>query len=171
MRCRNLVHEWSKLAAPTRTCFHLKVSRSRVFLLCALAGAALGVTGLLIDATGYFNCDSWFESCTLQWVFFWIVLVLPWLVATLLLARSRSVSLFSCVLLGLCLSLGFGAWGVLSAAANLDHDFAQDDLFEATFGAVASLILGTPIVSIATGVVGLVLQSVLPRVPLKRAEP
>jgi hypothetical protein len=148
------------------TCFHLKVSRSRVFLLCAVAGAELGVTGLLIDATGYFNCDNRFESCTLQWAFFWIVLVLPWLVATLLLARSRSITLFSCVLLGLSLSLGFGAWVILSAAANLDHDIAQDDLFEATFGAVAWLILGTPIVSIATGVVGLVLQSVLPRVPV-----
>jgi hypothetical protein len=71
-------------------------------------------------------------------------------------------------LLGLSLSLGFGAWGVWSAAANLDHDFAQDDLFEATFGAVMWVILGTPIVSIATGVVGLVLQSVLLRVPVQK---
>jgi hypothetical protein len=165
---QSLVHECSKLAAAARTCFHLKVSRSRVFLLCALAGAAVSLTGLLIDATGLFNCDSWVESCTLSWAIFWVVLVLPWLVATLLLARSRSVTLLSCVLLGLSLSLGFGAWGVLSAAANLDRDFAQDDLFEATFGAVAWLILGTPIVSIATGVVGLVLQSVLPRMPVQK---
>jgi hypothetical protein len=143
------------------------MSRSRVFLLCGLAGAALGVTGLLIDATGYSNCDSRFESCTLQWAIFWVVLVLPWLVATLLLARSRSITLFSCVLLGLSLSLGFVAWGMLSAAANLDHDFAQDDLFEATFAVVMWLILGTPIVSIATGVVGLVLQSVYRACPWK----
>jgi hypothetical protein len=62
----------------------------------------------------------------------------------------------------------FCGWGVFSAAANLDHDFAQDDPFEATLGAVIWVILEIPIVSIATAVVGLVLQSVLPRVPMQK---
>lgn len=139
------------------------MSRRRVLGVCALAGATLGATGLLIDATGYFNCDNWLESCALSWGVFWLVLTLPWLVATLLLSRTHSITVFSCFMLGLTLSIGLGVWGILSASMNLDHDFARDDLQEARDYALGFVIIGTPLVSIATGVAGLVLQSLLGR--------
>jgi hypothetical protein len=139
------------------------MSRSRVIAVCAVAGLALGGIGLFLDALGAFNCDTWIESCTFRWIVFWVVLVLPWLVATILFAQSRAISLLSCIVLGLSLSLGFAAWAVISAAANLDHDFAQDDLPEARFFAFFLLIFGTPVIAIATAVVGVVLQSLFAR--------
>jgi hypothetical protein len=155
--------ERSTLADAPRACSHLKMSRRRVLLICTLAGTILGATGLLIDATGYFNCDNWFESCTLSWAVFWLVLTLPWLVATLLLSRTHSITVYSCFLLGLTLSVGLGAWGILSASMNLDNDFARDDLQEAKDYALLFVIIGTPVVSIATGVAGVVFQSLLGR--------
>ena len=140
----------------------LNVSRSRVIAVSALAGVVLAGIGLLLDASGAFNCDTWIESCTFPWFVFWLVLLLPWLAATILFARWSSISFLSCIVLGLCLSLAFGGWAVISAAANLDHDFAQDDLPEARFFAIILIIFGTPFIALATGVLGLVLQSVLP---------
>jgi len=143
------------------------VSRSRVIAVSALAGVALAGIGLLLDASGAFNCDTWIESCTFSWFVFWLVLSLPWLAATILFARSRAITLLSCIVLGICLSLAIAAWGLISAAANLDHDFAQDDSPEARAFAILLLIFGTPVIAFATGVLGVVLQSVLPPRPMQ----
>lgn len=41
------------------------LTRRRVLLLCELAAGALAATGLLLDATGVFNCNTYSgESCT-----------------------------------------------------------------------------------------------------------
>jgi uncharacterized membrane protein len=68
-------------------------------------------------------------------------------------------------MLGLVLTLAVGAVAMLDAALNLDHDFAQDDISEATLLAFFLPIVGTPIVAFATAVVGLLLQPVLRRRP------
>ena len=88
-------------------------------------------TGLLLDAAGHFICNTYSESCTWPAFVFWLVLLLLWAVATFILGRARSVGFFECVVLGLSLNIAFALWGVLSAALNLDLDFADDDLREA----------------------------------------
>jgi hypothetical protein len=76
-----------------------EVNRTHVVLLALLAGLALGGVGLAVDFTGYWNCDSWVQSCTVSMIWFAVVLVAPWLFSIVLLARSRSISVFSCVAL------------------------------------------------------------------------
>lgn len=91
---------------------------------------------------------------------FWLVLLLPWVVATFILCRARSVGFFECVVLGLSLNIAlFGVWGVLSAALNLDHDFADENLREAVLAAFLLVPFGTVVVGIATGLVGLMTGS------------
>jgi hypothetical protein len=70
------------------------VNRSRVLLVALLDGIALGGIGLAVDFTGYWNCDNRFQSCTVPSIWLGVVLVAPWLLATMLLARSRSISVF-----------------------------------------------------------------------------
>lgn len=56
---------------------------------------------------------------------------------------------------GLSLNIAFALWAVLSAALNLDHDFADDDLREAVFAVLVLVPFGTVVVAVATGLVGL----------------
>ena len=88
------------------------MTRRRVLLLCGLAAGALAATGLLLDATGVFICNTYSESCTWPAFVFWVVFLLPWVVATFMLCRARSVGFFECVVLGLSLNIAFwGLWG------------------------------------------------------------
>lgn len=75
------------------------MTRRRVLRLCALSAGALAATGLLLDATGLSICDTYIESCTWPWFGFWLVLLLPWVVATFIRCRARSVGFFECVVL------------------------------------------------------------------------
>ncbi len=137
------------------------MTRRRVLLPCGLAAGALAASGLLLEATGVFNCNTYNgESCAWPAFVFWLVLLLPWVVATFILCRARSVGFFECLVLGLALNIAFfGLWGVLSAALNLDHDFADDDLREAVLGVIILVPFGTVVVGIATGLVGLMTGS------------
>jgi hypothetical protein len=65
-----------------------------VLLVAILTVVALGGVGLAVDFTGYWNCDSRFQSCTVPSIWFGVVLVAPWLLAIVLFARSRSVNVF-----------------------------------------------------------------------------
>jgi hypothetical protein len=82
---------------------------------------------------------------------------------TVLLGRSRSVTLFSCLLLGVALTLGSAVWAIGSAAMNLDHDYAPDDLDEAELFAFFFVIMRTPFVAAVTATVGRVVPWFLRR--------
>lgn len=139
-----------------------KIGRRKTLLVALGAGVAVGGIGLLLDALGVFNCDSWIESCTTQWVIFWIVLVIPWLSATIYLAARESITALACFALALSISLALASWTVASAEWNLDHDYVgNDDISEAKVFAIMFVVLGVLVVTVATAVVGLLLQALI----------
>jgi hypothetical protein len=140
------------------------LGRSRVVALSLVAGLGLAGFGLLIDVLGVFNCDPWLQSCIASWAILWAVLLIPWLVATFVLAVRQSVTAFSCVVLAAALSVALSVWILASAEFNLDHDYVgNNDVSEGKAYALLFLIAGVPFVAAATAIVGLVLQSVMVR--------
>jgi cation transport ATPase len=135
------------------------MSSSRVALVSTLAGVAAGGVSLFLE-TGYFQCDTWLEPCTVQWAVFWVVIVAPWLAAVYVLARSRAVTVESSIVLTalylFCMAVSF----VLSALLNLDRDLASDDIPEAWLFSVL-LFFGTPVVFGFTFAVGAILQRLI----------
>ena len=49
------------------------VNRKHVLLVALLAGLVLGGVGLAVDFTGYWNCDTWLQSCTVPTIWFAVV--------------------------------------------------------------------------------------------------
>jgi len=140
------------------------LTRSRVVALSLVAGLSLASILLLFDVGGVFNCDSRLQSCTVSWAIFWGIVLIPWLVATVILAVRQSVTAFSCVVLAAALSVAFSMWILASAEFNLDHDYVgNNDVSEGKACALLFLIAGVPFVAAATAIVGVVLQSVLVR--------
>lgn len=138
------------------------VKRTQVLLVALLAGVALGGVGLAVDFTGYWNCDAWVQSCTVPTIWFAVVLVAPWLFATVLLARTRSISVFSCVDLATWLVLALCAWLVISTVLNLDRDYAGNDDIEEMIAVISIVGLFFFLVGLlATAVVGAILQFLL----------
>ena len=133
-----------------------------MLLVAILAGVALGGVGLAVDFTGYWNCDTWVQSCTVPSIWFGVVLVAPWLLATVLLARSPSISVFSCVVLAASLVLAFCAWFAISTMLNLDRDYPGNDDIEEMWVMIPLVgwfffLIGL----LATAVVGGILQVLL----------
>jgi hypothetical protein len=138
------------------------MTERRVVLLAVLAGLALGGVGLAVDFTGYWNCDSRFQSCPGQTVWFAVVLVAPWLIAIVLLARSRSISASSCVVLTASLVLAFCAWSAISTLLNLDRDYpGNNDIEEMWIEIPLAGLFFFVVGLLATAVVGGVLQVVI----------
>jgi hypothetical protein len=126
-----------------------------------VAGLALGGVGLAFDTTRYWNCDNRFQPCTVQSFWFGVVLVAPWLLATVVLAWRRTINVFSCIVLAFALAVGFLAWYVVSAQLNLDHDYVgNNDVLETWYDVSPMLLVLVIVVAPATGVAGGLLQIV-----------